>query len=305
MAKLEQMYRLMQISQFLKSKPKGASYEEVLKHLEEKFYTESFEGELAFSEKTFKRDRNLLQELFGIEIGFKRSTMTYQILDDAFSESSQTVFDNLLLANAYKQTVNHGEIMFFEKRQASGLHLLDGIVYAIKNSIIISFNYTKYWEGIPHKKVIEPYALKEFRNRWYLLANECDGKDFFLKTFGLDRISEFEVSKSTFKKQTVDIDAMFVNSFGIISTLNETPMNIEISFDSEQGNFVKSLPLHHSQRIVVDNEKELKIELTLCPTYDFYQELLTHSERILSISPKSVREEYVRFLETGIKNLKK
>lgn len=304
MAKLEQMYRLMQISQFLKSKPKGATYDEVQKHLEEKFYAESFDGELAFSEKTFKRDRNLLQELFGIEIGFKRSTMTYQILDDAFSESSQTVFDNLLLANAYKQTVNHGEIMFFEKRQASGLNLLDGLVYAIKNSQIITFKYTKYWEGIPHKKVVEAYALKEFKNRWYLLANERDGKDFFIKTFGLDRISDLEISKSSFKKNQVDVEAMFVNSFGIISTMNEEPIKITLSFEPWQGMFVKSLPIHHSQRILVDNDKELKIELHLCPTYDFYQELLTHAERILAIEPKQVRKEYVRFLQKGIDNFK-
>ena len=293
----------MQISQFLKSKPNGANFQEIQNYLEEKFYKESFDNDLAFSEKTFKRDRNLLQELFGIEISFKRSSMTYQILHDDFTENSLTIFDNLLLVNAYKQTVNQGEIMFFEKQQASGLNLLDRIIYAIKNSTAITFTYTKYWGNISSKKVIEPYALKEFRNRWYLIANERDGNDFVLKTFGLDRISELNISKSSFKKQLVNIEAMFTNSFGIVSTLNKIPKTIQISFDQQQGGFVKSLPLHHSQKIISETNSELSIELTLYPTYDFYQELLTHSERILAIAPKSIQDEYIRFLEKGINNI--
>lgn len=303
MAKRDQMLRLMNVVTFLRSKTNGASFKEISDHLEEKFYKESV-GELAFSEKTFQRDRKILDELLGVEIKFKRSTMTYKIVSDIESHSQQTIFDNLLLMNAYKQAANYDKIMYFEKRQASGLDNLEGIVYSIKNSKIISFQYTKFWEGIPQKRVVEPYAVKEFRNRWYLLANEKDGKDFLLKTFGMDRISDLEFSNSTFIKKEIDIEKMFSNSFGIISTLEEEPQKIVIAFEPWQGMFVKSLPIHHSQRILIDTSAELKVELTLVPTYDFYQELLTHAERILSIEPIAIREEYVRFLQTGIDNLR-
>lgn len=299
MAKREQLYRLMYIYNHLKSRPNGATYNELRNFLEEKYYKDSFGNELAFSEKTFKRDRNLLEELFGIEISFKRSTMTYRLTDEAFTDSSQTIFDNLMLMNAYKQTENDSKIMLFEKRQASGLHNLEGLIYAIKNSKIITFNYTKHWEGIPHKKVLEPYALKEFKNRWYLLANENDGKDFFLKTFGLDRVSDLEISTKTYSKQEFDVNQMFVNSFGIISTLGQAPETIVLSFDCEQGKFVKSLPIHHSQKVLIDNNSEYRIELTLAPTYDFYQELLTHTGRMKIISPENVRVKYFELLHSA------
>lgn len=292
--------RLMHIASFLKSKPKGASFKEILKHLEELYQKESFATNLASSQRTFNRDLPLLLEM-GIEIKFKRSTMTYQIVNEEFSVSSQTIFDNILLLNAYKQTENNSEIMIFEKRQASGLHNLEGLVFAIKNSKIITFNYTKNWEGVPHKKVLEPYALKEFKNRWYLLANEVDGKDFFVKTFGLDRISDVEVNSKTFKKQEVDIDKLFVNSFGIISTLDQIPEKIIISFDYEQGKFIKTLPIHHSQKVLIDNDSEYRIELTLVPTYDFYQELLTHTGRMKIISPDNVRDKYFEFIKSAKK----
>ncbi|WP_228412689.1 helix-turn-helix transcriptional regulator [Chryseobacterium sp. SC28] len=298
MAILDKNFTLMSIANFLKSKPNGANFKEILKHLEELYHKESFSKDLASSQRTFNRDKNLLLEL-GIEIKFKRSTMTYQIVNEEFSQNSHTIFDNILLINAYKQAENNSEILLFEKRQASGLHHLEGLIRAIKNSKTITFNYTKHWEGIPKKKVVEPYALKEFKNRWYLLANEVDGKDFFLKTFGLDRISDLELNSKTFKKLDTDIDALFKNSFGIISTLDQKPETIVLSFDYEQGKFVKSLPLHHSQKVLVDNDSEYRIELTLFPTYDFYQELLAHTGRMKILSPESVKAEYLKLIDAA------
>lgn len=300
MAIQDKNFRLMNIAQFLRSKPKGANFKDILKHLEELHHKGSFTNDLASSQKTFSKDLKLLAEL-GIEIKFKRSTMTYQIIEDRFSDHSQTIFDNLILINAYKQTENNSEIMIFEKRQASGLHNLEGLIFAIKNSKIITFNYTKNWEGISTKRVVEPYALKEFKNRWYLLANEVDGKDLFIKTFGLDRISDLEISTKPFSKQEIDVNEIFVNSFGIISTLDQIPETIILSFDYEQGKFIKTLPIHHSQKVLIDNDSEYRIELTLVPTYDFYQELLTHTGRMKIISPENVRDKYFEFIKSAKK----
>lgn len=306
MAKKDQMLRLMNIVDFLKTKPKGAKYDEISYYLENKNYADS-DGELAFSEKTFQRDRRLLLELFSIEIVFSRASNTYIIVEDSEEslDTTQTIFDNLLLINAYKQTTNRADVMFFEKRQASGLKNMEGLIHAIKNQKIISVLHTKYWEGVPRKKILEPYAVKEFRNRWYLIACEVDAREFVLKTYGLDRITDLEIHKKTFKRENINVEDLFVNSFGIISTYNKKPTRIELNFEPWQGMYVKSLPIHHSQKILSDTDSELKIELTLCPTYDFYQELLTHAERLIDIKPVSVKKEYLSFLEKGISNFKK
>lgn len=119
MAKREQMFRLMNISNYLKSKPNGVTFREVQLYLEEKYNDGGFDSDLAFSETTFKRDRKLLCDLFNIETKFNRSTMLYQIVDDV--EFNQTIFDILILMNAYKKTSDQTNILLFEKRQASGL----------------------------------------------------------------------------------------------------------------------------------------------------------------------------------------
>ncbi|MEN2436169.1 hypothetical protein AAH994_12215 [Weeksellaceae bacterium A-14] len=66
---------------------------------------------------------------------------------------------------------------------------------------------------------------------------------------------------------------------------------------------IKSLPLHHSQKVLTDNAEEYKIELTLVPTSDFYQELMTNAERLISIEPERVKKEFVRILKAGIASL--
>ena len=300
MAKREQFLRLMYLAELFKRKPKGITYEEITNYLERKFEEKGLLENFKFSEKTFKRERKELFDILGIETVYKRSTNSYKIMEEELE--TETVFDNILLIDAYRQVKGNSEMMLFEKRKSRGLEHLNGILHAIQNQKIITLNYTKYWEGIPQKRTLEPYALKEFRYRWYLLANEKDGKKFQVKTFGLDRISDLEISNSYFKKEKFTPDEAFQNSFGIISTLGETPQEIVISFTPHQGKYIKSLPIHHSQEILIDDANELRIKLNLVPTFDFEQELLQHSEHLKIISPKNFKDRMNEIWENALRH---
>ena len=306
MAKKEQMLRLKFIEEFLRRrKDRGASFEEINEYLESKYQDRGLElDDLKFTKRTFLRDKEAIFEVFGVHIIYKRSTNSYVIDADEIDEYHEDVFDNLLLVEAYREVKGKKNVMFFEQRKSRGLHWLNGLVHSITHQKIIALNYTKFWEGVSHQKTLEPYALKEFRNRWYLLANEKDGKDFILKTFGLDRISDLEISNSTFKPQKIDIEKYFINSFGIIYSEDEQPVEIVLSFDSEQGQYIKTLPMHHSQKVLIDNDKEYRIQLTLFPTYDFEREVLSHGERVKVISPKSFRDHLQNEVKNMLKNYK-
>ena len=306
MAKKEQMLRLKFIEEFLRRrKEKGASFEEISDYLESKYQDKGLKlDSLKFTKRTFLRDKEAILEVFLINISYRRSSNTYAIDYDEIDEYHEDIFDNLLLVEAYKEVKGKKNVMFFEQRKSRGLHWLNGLVHAITHQKIITLNYTKFWEGVSYKKTLEPYALKEFRNRWYLLANEKDGKGFFLKTFGLDRISDLEISNSSFKPEKIDIENYFKNSFGIIYGENEEVEEIVLSFDSEQGQYIKTLPMHHSQKVLIDNDKEYRIQLTLLPTYDFEREVLSHGERVKVISPKSFKEHLQNEVKKMLKNYK-
>ena len=72
---------------------------------------------------------------------------------------------------------------------------------------------------------------------------------------------------------------------------NEESQNILLSFDPFQGKYIKSLPLHETQQIVIDNEEELQIKLKLCVTQDLVMELLSFGDDLKVLNPKSLADE--------------
>ena len=304
MAKIEQMLRLKFIEDFLRSrKNTGASYDEIQNYLEKKYEEDDIDlDDLKFTKRTFLRDKEAISKVLKTNIIYRRSTNTYAIDDHNDDELQEDVFDNLLLVEAFRAVKGKKNIMLFEQRKSRGLHWLSGLVHAITHQKIITLQYTKFWEGVSHKKVLEPYAVKEFKNRWYLLAHEKNDEKYFLKTFSLDRISDLEIAPSTFKPKKYDAEKDFENSFGIISTLDETPEEIVLSFDSDQGKYIKTLPLHHSQEILVDDDDEFRIKLTLFPTYDFEREILSHGSSVKIISPLSFKNHLKSEVEAMLKN---
>ncbi|OWK97014.1 WYL domain-containing protein [Kaistella haifensis DSM 19056] len=302
MAKLEQIHRLLYIAELLKSKPNGITYEETKGFLEEKFQEKGFE--LKFSEKTFKRDRNLIAEILGLESKYKKDLRTFYLSNEELDEDSNNTLEDVLLIEAFRKSKKNSKIIIFEKREPKGLYHFTDFVDAIKRHRVISFVYQKFYEKEPEKRVVVPYALKESQNRWYLLAtdfsveNKKSVEDFLssdekmkIKSFGLDRISNVEIHHTRQLRFDDILEDSFKNSFGVSSTVDQTPQEIVLSFTPHQGQYIKSLPLHHSQEILIDNEKELRIKVTLYPTFDFTQKILSHGHNVTVISPESFQNE--------------
>ena len=80
------------------------------------------------------------------------------------------------------------------------------------------------------------------------------------------------------------------------------PQEIIISFDVDQGNYVKTLPFHPSQEILIDDDQEFRIKLTLVPTYDFEREILSKGSSFKIISPESFKNHMKAEIEDMLKN---
>jgi predicted DNA-binding transcriptional regulator YafY len=303
MAKNEQMLRLLFIEEFLRRrKDRGATYPEIADYLESQFAEKGLE--LKFTERTFQRDKLAIADVFGIQISYSRKKNAHFIEEEELELSQESVFDQLLLVEAYRETKGKADVMFFEPRRARGLEHLNGLIHAITQKKVLSFTYQKFWENEKSSKVVMPYALKEFKNRWYLLAANYQAKNtsFFLKTYGLDRISDLNISNTSFKRENIDIEKAYKNSFGIISTLGKETQEILLKFDREQANYVKALPLHHSQTVIAENETETIFRVSLVPTYDFQREILSYGKRVQVLAPESFIQELKAEVEIMLKN---
>jgi predicted DNA-binding transcriptional regulator YafY len=205
-------------------------------------------------------------------------------------------FDIITSLSVGKQLTPH---ILLEKRCPLGTEHFYGLLHAISNLLVVRFTYQKYYESEITFREVEPYALKEFKGRWYLLSK--DHKDDYIKTFALDRLSELEISKKKFSFPLgMNPNEHFKNCFGVITSDESSPEKIVLSFEPLQGKYIKSYPLHESQKILVDNETELLIELNLFITHDLIMELLSYGEEVKVIRPDSLINELKTSYQSAI-----
>jgi predicted DNA-binding transcriptional regulator YafY len=236
------------------------------------------------SKRQFQRDIKDISSIFELEIFYDASNSVYRINDDEISEISKRRMEALDTFNALRIGENTSELIHFENRKPLGTENLFGLIHAIKNRLNIRFSYQKFWEDEMTQRTVEPYALKEFKSRWYILAKDL--KDTKIKSFALDRLTNLEITNKPFiYPDNYDVEESYRYCFGIISPTDQGPQEIILSFDPIQGKYVKSLPLHHSQQILVDNQNELKIRLKLCITHDLVMEILSFGENVKVIQP--------------------
>ncbi|MDO4880850.1 MAG: WYL domain-containing protein [Capnocytophaga sp.] len=206
------------------------------------------------------------------------------------------IFDNILLVDAYRRNKEMQEVLFFERQEKTlGLNNIEDIIEAIEKHRTVRFFYTKFWEGVAHQREMVPYALKEHKRRWYLIAAE-DKEPIQFKAFGLDRIKKLEIGDRKIQRKKVNIDELFKNSYGVMID-KKPPLEIILSFDYEQGQYIKTLPLHPSQKILIDNEEEVRISLLLIPNYDFVMEICARSQYIKVLSPPALVKEVKEHLK--------
>ena len=242
------------------------------------------------SKRTFSRDIDEIASLYGIYIKYNWSRKKYHIEMDCDVEMNVRMLEAFDTFNLLNLTDRLPKQIYFEKRKPQGTENLFGLLHAIKNKVRIKFTYQKYWDEGDTIRDVQPYVLKEFKNRWYVLAKDLS--DNKVKSFALDRITNIEITNKKFKVTTsYNVEDHYKYSFGIMSPNGDKPQTIILSFDPIQGKYAKSLPWHESQEIIIDNEDELRVKLTLYITHDFFMELLSHGDTVRVIEPKSLIED--------------
>ena len=283
MSKRESIARYSLIINKLRKHP--ASFAEISDYLA--FESDLQEYNFNVSKRTFQRDLEDIRSLYDIDIQFAFSEKVYFINLDEKSNVNERILESFDIFNALNLSDRLSNNIHLEKRRPQGTENLYGLLHSIKNQSQIKFTYQKFWEEELTKRNAAPYALKEFRNRWYVLANDL--KDNQIKSFALDRLSELNITKKKFRlPDDFNINEHYKYCFGIISPNGHKPEEIILSFEPFQGKYIKTLPLHESQEILIDNENELRIKLTLFITHDFFMELLSHGENLRVIKPDSL-----------------
>lgn len=273
------------------SQKRYCSYEELEDFLEREFEMLQLNDETLefnFSKRTLQRDIREIRNILGIDIVYSRQQKGYYIVqDDYSSELFLKTIEEINSFSALKLTNSLASIVYLEKRKPKRSEFLPEIVQAIQKKRKIEFTYQKFGEDHSTIRQVSPLAIKEFKNRWYLIAE--DGGT--IKNFGLERMLRVETLTHRVESIQFNYDEKYQHCFGIVAPNADTPSKVIISVDQKQAAYLKSLPLHSSQTIVSETEEEVLIQLTVYITPDFVSELLSLGHFIHVIEPKELQQQ--------------
>jgi predicted DNA-binding transcriptional regulator YafY len=191
-------------------------------------------------------------------------------------------------------------IQFEQVTDFKGRQWLATLVEAIKERKVIEIKHQKFGSDDSKAYTLHPYLLKEYRNRWYLIGMLKDDGD--IRTFGLDRILDVQWTDYLFQWHTTfATEDYFKYSFGISTGMGE-PVEIVLSFTPLAGQYITSQPIHHSQKVLVNNEKECRISIRVIPSVELKMQILGYGSDCKVISPAHFAEEIKNTIQSMLDN---
>lgn len=267
----------------------GITFEEI----NEKWLRNSMSEGLDLPLKTFHNHRKAIEDMFDINIVCdKRGGYKYYIenADDMEKGGVRTWLLNTFAVNNLINESHHLKRRIVFEQIPSGQNFLTQVIEAMRDGMSIEIKYKSFWRQDEYTTEVEPYFVKVFKQRWYLIARNKI-KDA-IRIYALDRIHALTQTGNAFvMPKDFSPEEYFYNSFGIISQDNCPPEIVELKVYGTQKEYFRTLPLHHSQEEVENADGYSIFRYYLSPTYDFIQEILSHGCEVEVLSPQHLRDE--------------
>jgi len=247
------------------------------------------------SERTLQRNIEQTRYEFGIEIKYDRTQNGYyvdkeeSINYDAFMKFLEIISTADLLTESLKDGKDTMRYISFETDgNLKGIENLKSLLFAIKNHRIIFFTHENFETGKRKSYRMKPYLLKEYQNRWYIVGLIESDK---FRTFGIDRIESIELLSDIFKPDPkLNPAKLFENVIGLTYS-NDEQEEVVLSFTPLQGKYIQALPLHKSQEVIKETEKEIIVRLTVIPNFELEQKILMMGDSVKVLSPEWLIKE--------------
>lgn len=218
------------------------------------------------------------------------------------SNAIKKVIESSNASDEVKELFENENILETEKYESiNGVEFITDILNSINKRLSLQIEYHKFDGDKVKKYEFNPVLLKEDKQMWYIIGKKKN-KDSFI-TLALDRIKSIIVTEETFDPINFNSEEYFKHSFGITVTTDD-PQDVVISFTPEQGNYLRTLPIHTSQEVLIDNEIEFRIKLTVIPSYEFYSKIRSYGEQAKIISPKHIAEGIKASFSNALSNYK-
>ena len=273
------------------------------KELNRRWLDDDISRGVEIPKRTFDNWRYVIWDMFGISIvNENRGEYRYYIENEEDISKNglrSWLYNTFCVSNALANSQSVKDRIQLEF-VPSGQQYLQPIIEAMKENRVINITYHSYWKDEENNFDVQPYCVKLFRQRWYMVARST--YPFYFeqgpRIYSLDRIQHLHKTDETFvMPKDWDANEYFADSFGIIADQRIDSQTVKLKVSAGQANYIRDLQMHESQEEIERNEEYSIFAYRLRPTYDFMQEILKNGEDIEVLEPLWLREEMAGIIQ--------
>jgi len=204
--------------------------------------------------------------------------------------------------NLYRTTHQGRNCIQFENNQLlKGLGHINPLYQVILQKKSLLVEYKSFKAAASQQIICFPYLLKEYRNRWFLIARTKKGK--LLLTMALDRIIDFqELSKEPFLDHDgIDFDDYFNNLIGVTKNEGDKASKVVLFVDKYNAPYVLTKPIHHSQQLIKEEVGGIIIRIDVVLNFELEREILGFGECIKVLAPRNLAARIKKRLNNAMR----
>lgn len=245
-------------------------------------------------ERTFHHWRQGVESVLDINIDCDRRDGNKYYIPDADriqkDQSKRWLLDSFAISSIFNNEDMHSYVLL--EQMPSDAQYLTPIIDAIRYRKVLSITYQRFDAPRGHTFTMQPYCVKTFKRRWYMIGLSSDHPDE-IRVYALDRIQSIQILEQTYEiPADFDGQEYFKHSYGIFRG-DTIPERIVIEATPMAAKFLRTLPLHASQTEI----KENRFEFYLAPTLDFEQELRSFGADFKVLEPQSLVDKFKKLGE--------
>jgi predicted DNA-binding transcriptional regulator YafY len=262
---------------------------------ERKYYRYSDDGYSITNAPINNADIEKMKEIVGILKQFNGFNYF-----DEMSEMIAKLENNL--NKSIHQTPNC--IQFEDNKQLKGLEFITPLYQAIINKMPLLIEYKSFKAQQSTQQIYYPYLLKEYRNRWFLIAGSKKSK--VLMTLALDRFEAFqELTREKYVAyKGVDFDRYFSDLLGVTKNEKDRAFKVVLFVNKAHAPYILTKPLHNSQVLLKEDSDGIIVRIDVVLNFELEREILGFGENIKVLAPRNLASRIKKRLEkaAGIYN---
>ena len=172
------------------------------------------------------------------------------------------------------------------------VQILDIIRQAIKENLRIKCKYDS------REKILSPYGII-YGSSVYLVGVEGNKPEPYV--YKMHRLSNIELTEQNFDKGDFDIKEYANRSFGVYQ--NEIN-KVELLFSESVAEDVLNFNFHPTQKVKQNDDGTVTVKFKASGELEILWHLFKWGDNVKIISPKSLKKEYVEYLEKVLEKQK-